>query len=309
MLGHVREFARSGLCTVLIITHKFREVMAYADSVTVLRRGKAVHHCRVADTDPRRLAAAMMGEGEAPPPESDTAAPVGRALHAMTETARGCAHRLAGRRPAGAGRPRHAGRARPEPRRARGRDPRRGRRLRQRPARAGRGAGRPAAAARRARDRDGRALRRAARGEPPPEAAQPARGAAAQRLRRRSQRGREHGAARLRPAAAGARRRAELRRLAQPRARVDRRVRREDARRGRADPQPLRRQCAACRAGARAGGRHQRADRGQPGVRPGLRGGARDPRPHRAGAAEGRRRAARSAKTSTNCWSWRTGSW
>ena len=44
VLGHVREFARSGQCTVLIITHKFREVMAYADSVTVLRRGKAVHH-------------------------------------------------------------------------------------------------------------------------------------------------------------------------------------------------------------------------------------------------------------------------
>jgi len=88
VLGHVREFAKSGLCTVLIITHKFREVMAYADSVTVLRRGKAVHHCRVAETDPARLAAAMMGEGEAPPPEGDTApAPVGRALHAMKDTA------------------------------------------------------------------------------------------------------------------------------------------------------------------------------------------------------------------------------
>ena len=73
VLGHVRAFAQSGLCTVLIITHKFREVMAYADSVTVLRRGKAVHHCRVDQTDPARLAAAMMGEGEAPPPEGDTA--------------------------------------------------------------------------------------------------------------------------------------------------------------------------------------------------------------------------------------------
>ena len=88
VLGHVREFAKSGLCTVLIITHKFREVMAYADSVTVLRRGKAVHHCQVADTNPARLAAAMMGEGEAPPPaEGDTAAPIGRALHAMQPTA------------------------------------------------------------------------------------------------------------------------------------------------------------------------------------------------------------------------------
>lgn len=87
VLGHVREFARSGMCTVLIITHKFREVMAYADSVTVLRRGKAVHHCAVSATNPARLAAAMMGEGEAPPPESDVAAPTGRALHAMKDTA------------------------------------------------------------------------------------------------------------------------------------------------------------------------------------------------------------------------------
>ena len=79
VLGHVRAFAQSGLCTVLIITHKFREVMAYADSVTVLRRGKAVHHTRVPDTDPKRLAQAMMGEaigdpGVAPPPEGETAA-------------------------------------------------------------------------------------------------------------------------------------------------------------------------------------------------------------------------------------------
>jgi simple sugar transport system ATP-binding protein len=61
VLGHVRDFARSGQCTVLIITHKFREVMAYADNVTVLRRGKAVHHCSVAHTDPAALATAMMG--------------------------------------------------------------------------------------------------------------------------------------------------------------------------------------------------------------------------------------------------------
>ncbi len=62
VLGHVREFARSGQCTVIIITHKFREVMAYADSVTVLRRGRAVHHGRVSDTTPALLAQAMMGE-------------------------------------------------------------------------------------------------------------------------------------------------------------------------------------------------------------------------------------------------------
>jgi ABC-type uncharacterized transport system ATPase subunit len=63
VLGHVREFARSGQCTVLIITHKFREVMAYADDVTVLRRGQAVHHCAVAGTTPALLAQAMVGGG------------------------------------------------------------------------------------------------------------------------------------------------------------------------------------------------------------------------------------------------------
>ncbi|RZL82151.1 MAG: ATP-binding cassette domain-containing protein, partial [Variovorax sp.] len=90
VLGHVRAFAQSGLCTVLIITHKFREVMAYADSVTVLRRGKAVKHCNVAETSPAQLAASMMGEGDAPPPEAGlSAAPAaltGRALHGAAAT-------------------------------------------------------------------------------------------------------------------------------------------------------------------------------------------------------------------------------
>ncbi|HEY2254361.1 MAG TPA: ATP-binding cassette domain-containing protein, partial [Variovorax sp.] len=56
--------------------------------VTVLRRGKAVHHCKVSDTHPKRLAAAMMGEGDAPPPEEgEVAGPTGRAIHAMQATA------------------------------------------------------------------------------------------------------------------------------------------------------------------------------------------------------------------------------
>lgn len=61
VLGHVREFARSGQCTVLLITHKFREVMAYADDVTVLRRGRAVMHAAVSQTAPALLAQAMVG--------------------------------------------------------------------------------------------------------------------------------------------------------------------------------------------------------------------------------------------------------
>ena len=65
VLGHVRDFARAGRCTVLLITHKFREVMAFADEVTVLRRGRQVHQGAVRDTDPARLAQAMVGDAHA----------------------------------------------------------------------------------------------------------------------------------------------------------------------------------------------------------------------------------------------------
>ena len=50
---------------VLMITHKFREVMAYADEVTVLRRGKRVHGVWVVGTTPEQLAQAMVGESAA----------------------------------------------------------------------------------------------------------------------------------------------------------------------------------------------------------------------------------------------------
>ncbi|WP_439586076.1 ABC transporter ATP-binding protein [Hydrogenophaga sp.] len=83
VLGHVRQFARSGMCTVLIITHKFREVMTYADDVTVLRRGKTVHHCAVRDTSPALLANAMVGESSAAAPER-AAAPVLNASSSAT---------------------------------------------------------------------------------------------------------------------------------------------------------------------------------------------------------------------------------
>ncbi|MBI5279999.1 MAG: ABC transporter ATP-binding protein [Burkholderiales bacterium] len=75
VLGHVREFARAGLCTVLLITHKFREVMAYADAVTVLRRGRAVLHASVASTDPQRLAQAMVGDAGERAVAEETGAP------------------------------------------------------------------------------------------------------------------------------------------------------------------------------------------------------------------------------------------
>ena len=65
VLAYVRAVAQRGECTVLMITHKFREVMAYADEVTVLRRGRKVHGATVAGTTPGLLAQTMIGEGAA----------------------------------------------------------------------------------------------------------------------------------------------------------------------------------------------------------------------------------------------------
>ncbi len=48
--------------TVILITHKLREVMEVADRVTVLRRGKVVGTARVGEVDERALARMMVGE-------------------------------------------------------------------------------------------------------------------------------------------------------------------------------------------------------------------------------------------------------
>lgn len=78
LLGFLQRCTRSGALSVLMITHKFREVMRFADEVTVLRRGRRVAGCRVSDTDPQRLAVAMMGADELP--GETTAAPASTAL-------------------------------------------------------------------------------------------------------------------------------------------------------------------------------------------------------------------------------------
>lgn len=78
LLGYLQTRTRAGKLTVLMITHKFREVMRFADAVTVLRRGKHVAGAKVSETDPQRLAVAMMGADEAPP----EVAPNAEASHA-----------------------------------------------------------------------------------------------------------------------------------------------------------------------------------------------------------------------------------
>jgi simple sugar transport system ATP-binding protein len=68
ILGLLKQMAREGRHTILMITHKFREVMAFADQVTVLRRGR-----HAGGGDPQALGAdemarMMVGSQEIPPP-------------------------------------------------------------------------------------------------------------------------------------------------------------------------------------------------------------------------------------------------
>ena len=48
--------------SLIIITHKLDEVMAIADSVTVMRGGQVVASCPIADTDPAAIAEMILGE-------------------------------------------------------------------------------------------------------------------------------------------------------------------------------------------------------------------------------------------------------
>lgn len=64
VLGHVRALCEAGEITVLMITHKFREVDAFADEVSVLPRGKLVGQGKVADLDREDMARMMMGDAK-----------------------------------------------------------------------------------------------------------------------------------------------------------------------------------------------------------------------------------------------------
>ncbi|MEO1276821.1 MAG: ATP-binding cassette domain-containing protein, partial [Pseudomonadota bacterium] len=65
VLGHIRALAEAGEITVLLITHKFREVRGFADDVSVLRRGRYAGGGAVAELTEDDLARMMMGESAA----------------------------------------------------------------------------------------------------------------------------------------------------------------------------------------------------------------------------------------------------
>ena len=61
VLGQIQKMTRDRGLSVLIITHKFREVMTFADEVTVLRKGARIGSVAVKDATPASLANMMVG--------------------------------------------------------------------------------------------------------------------------------------------------------------------------------------------------------------------------------------------------------
>src|SRR5258706_539028 len=66
VLGVLKDLTRAGAVTILMITHKFREVMAFADAASVLRRGRLTGGGLIAELDAARLAEMMVGSREIP---------------------------------------------------------------------------------------------------------------------------------------------------------------------------------------------------------------------------------------------------
>src|SRR5437764_3470187 len=105
VLGMLRNMVLGSDLTILMITHKFREVMAFADAVTILPRGKLAGHGKVDDLTPDSMARTMIGaeqltvqpprvgeDGEArlelsKPTALDDAGAI--AVHGVTHTVRG----------------------------------------------------------------------------------------------------------------------------------------------------------------------------------------------------------------------------
>lgn len=66
VLGLLHEEVTAGKLSVLIISHKFREVMAFCDEITVLRKGKFAGHGLVKNLTVSDMAEMMMGERREP---------------------------------------------------------------------------------------------------------------------------------------------------------------------------------------------------------------------------------------------------
>ena len=66
VMGVLSRMVQRGTLSVILITHRLREVMDYADDVTVLRGGRLVTSLSVAESNASKLAELMMGESRLP---------------------------------------------------------------------------------------------------------------------------------------------------------------------------------------------------------------------------------------------------
>ena len=64
ILGHMRELTQSGALSIVLITHKLREVDAFADEVTVLRHGRKAGYAAVSDVVREDLVRMMIGQDD-----------------------------------------------------------------------------------------------------------------------------------------------------------------------------------------------------------------------------------------------------
>ena len=72
ILGLLRDMAHRGEITVAMISHKFREVEAFCDDFTVLRRGARVGGGKVGAVSTREMAAMMIGDAVVRPSAART---------------------------------------------------------------------------------------------------------------------------------------------------------------------------------------------------------------------------------------------
>jgi simple sugar transport system ATP-binding protein len=77
ILGLLKAMAHRGEITALMITHKFREVEAFCDDVSVLRRGARVGGGKVGQLSTREMAAMMIGDAVVRPSATRVAKPAG----------------------------------------------------------------------------------------------------------------------------------------------------------------------------------------------------------------------------------------
>jgi len=75
ILGLLRDMTQAGQLTILMITHKFREVLAFTDEVTVLRRGRLAGSGEPTALGADAMARMMVVSQEIPPPAQRSGTP------------------------------------------------------------------------------------------------------------------------------------------------------------------------------------------------------------------------------------------